>query len=186
MFRDGRHTFPFSFPTSFGFGWSRFCLFRAFSPLVFVKFSTMARAALFFRGMVGCILRIRCCNVYELCCCRFLHHHTKICLKLYKIMFIPCNKCRFTRLMVIPRICWSYILKKMSTHSTIALISLIFATLSIFSECHAGHVTLIDYESRLPYARIFRESFFFDYSPFGLSLSHFGNIPKHLDTFSVP
>jgi hypothetical protein len=90
-------------------------------------------------------------RVYELCCCRFLHHQIKICLRLYKTVFIPCNKCRFTCLMVIPRICWSYISKKMSTHSTIALISLIFATLSVFSDCHVGHVMLIDYESRLPY-----------------------------------
>jgi hypothetical protein len=79
-------------------------------------------------------------------CCQ-----TKKCLKLYETMFIPRNKCRYTCLRVISWDHWDHILKKMSIHPTIPLINMIFATLSAFSDCHAGHVMLVDYESRLPY-----------------------------------
>jgi hypothetical protein len=43
-------------------------------------------------------------------------------------------------------------------------ISLIFAMFSAFSDCHAGHVMLIDYESRLPYILIISMIYLYFYN----------------------
>ena len=64
-------------------------------------------------------------------------------------------------------------------HCRIKFLCIVHFLWHLITLCHS-HVPW------LLYAQIFCDPFLLDYSPLGLSLSHFGNVPKYLDTFSVP